>query len=92
MKKRHLSKKSGMPPGSAVYTGTKTGETVINMLVFDDENFREYENISVDQAIELQGQLTTNWIIVKGFSQSGELQKLANHFEMPSSRQRRRRP
>ncbi|HNW54097.1 MAG TPA: magnesium/cobalt transporter CorA [Bacteroidales bacterium] len=82
MKKRHLSKKSGMPPGSAVYTGTKTGETVINMLVFDDENFREYENISVDQAIELQGQLTTNWIIVKGFSQSGELQKLANHFEM----------
>ena len=33
MKKRRLSKKAGMPPGSPVYTGSKTGDTRINMLV-----------------------------------------------------------
>lgn len=80
MKKRHLSKKAGLPPGSPLYTGSKTGDTVINMLVFDDEEFNSYENISVDKAISLQGETTTNWIIIKGFGQSDELQILADHF------------
>ncbi len=80
MKKIRLSKKSGLPPGSAVYTGLRTGETVISMLVFDDENFKVYENISTDDAIKLQGENTTNWIIVNGFSQPENLQKLGDHF------------
>jgi magnesium transporter len=80
MKKRHLSKKSGMPPGSPVYTGSRTGDTVISMLVYDDENFQSYENIPVEKAIELQGKDTTNWIIVKGFDQTDDLLKLADYF------------
>jgi magnesium transporter len=80
MKKRRLSKKSGMPPGSPVYTGSDTGDTVINMLVYDDENFQEYKNISVEKAIQLQGETTTNWIIINGFNQSDGLNKLAEHF------------
>src|SRR5665811_1909942 len=80
MKKIRLSKKSGLPPGSPVYTGSKTEDTVISMLVYKDENFEAYENISVDKAIELQGELTTNWIIIKGFNQSEGLQKLADYF------------
>jgi len=80
MKKVRLSKKSGLPPGSPVYTGTQTGNTVIGMLVFDDEQFNVYENISVEQAITLQGEKTTNWIIVKGFSELENLQKLGEHF------------
>lgn len=80
MKKIRLSKKSGLPPGSPVYTGSKTEDTVISMLVYKNENFEAYENISVDKAIELQGELTTNWIIIKGFNQSEGLQKLADYF------------
>jgi magnesium transporter len=80
MKKKHLSKKAGMPPGSPVYTGYTTGDTIINMLVYDDENFNLYENISVERALELQGENTTNWIIIKGFNQTESLQKLADHF------------
>jgi magnesium transporter len=80
MKKRSLSKKAGMPPGSAVYTGSKTGDTVIKMLVYDDENFNLFDNITVDKAIELQGEKTTNWIIIKGFNQTEGLQKLADYF------------
>lgn len=80
MKKNRLSKKVGMPPGSAVYTGLKTGDTVISMLVYDDENFKAFENITVEQAIKLQGENTTNWIIVKGFSEPENLQKLGEHF------------
>ncbi|MFA5974083.1 MAG: magnesium/cobalt transporter CorA [Lentimicrobiaceae bacterium] len=80
MKKNRLSKKAGLPPGSPVYTGSKTGDTVISLLVYDDENFHSYENISVEKAIELQGESTTNWIIIKGFNQSEGLQKLADHF------------
>ncbi|MEI6061383.1 MAG: magnesium/cobalt transporter CorA [Bacteroidota bacterium] len=80
MKKRRLSKKAGLPPGSVIYTGSKTGDTVINMLVYDDEVFEAYENITIGKAIELQGQTTTNWIMVKGFDQTEELLKLAEHF------------
>ncbi len=80
MKKQRLSKKAGMPPGSPVYTGSKTEDTVINMLVYDDENFQLYENISVEAAIKLQSATATNWISIKGFNQSESLQKLADHF------------
>jgi magnesium transporter len=69
-----------MPPGSPVYTGSRTGDTVISMLVYDDENFHSYENIPVEKAIELQGKDTTNWIIVKGFDQTDDLLKLADYF------------
>lgn len=80
MKKQRLSRKAGMPPGSLVYTGLNTGETVINMLVYDDENFKSYQNISTEEAIKLQGTDTTNWIIVKGFSQPEDMRKLGEHF------------
>jgi len=80
MKKRRLSRKVGLPPGSPLYTGSQPGETVIDMLVFDDSDFKVHENISVAQAIQYQGKSTTNWIIIKGFSQSDALQQLANHF------------
>ncbi len=69
-----------MPPGIPVYTGTKTGDTVINMLVYDDENFQVYENISAEKAIQLQGMSKTNWIIINGFNQTEGLIKLADHF------------
>jgi len=80
MTKRRLSKKAGLPPGSPVYTGSKTGDTKINMFVFDDENFVAYEDISADKAIQLQGKDATNWIIIKGFNHSEDIQKLADHF------------
>ena len=80
MKKPRLSKKAGQPPGSPIYTGTKTGDTVINMLVYDDENFHEYENIDVEKAIRLQAENTTNWILVTGFKQPESLEKLGVHF------------
>jgi len=80
MKVKHLSKKSGLPPGSPVYTGNKTGATVISMLVYDDDDFQIHENISLEKAIKLQGKTSTNWIIVKGITQTEGLQQLADHF------------
>ena len=82
MKKKHLSKKVGLPPGSPVYTGSKTGNTEIRMIVYDDENFHIYDNITADEAIALQKPETTNWILVKGFSNIDELQKLGTHFNI----------
>lgn len=80
MRKNRLGKKIGLPPGSPLYTGSNSGDTVIKMLVFDDENFQIHENISVEQAIGFQGKNTTNWIIVKGINQPETLQKLGDHF------------
>jgi len=80
MKLKRLSRKAGLPPGTPVYTGINTSDTIIKMLVYDDENFQIHEAISVEQAISLQGKDSTNWIIIKGFNQTEDLQKLADHF------------
>ncbi len=80
MKKKQLSKKSGLPPGSPVYTGLKTGNTRISMLVYNDDNFQAFENISVEQSIKCQSENSTNWIIVKGFNDPDNLEKLGEHF------------
>lgn len=80
MKKRRHSKKSGLPPGTPVYTGIKSEDTTISMLVYDDENFQVHDNISVNEVIKLQQPNTTNWIIIKGFKHAAVLQKLAEHF------------
>jgi magnesium transporter len=82
MKKTRLSKKAGLPPGSPFYTGTKTKDTEISMIVYDDEKFGMYQNISAEKAIELQGESNTNWIIINGFNQTESLQKLADHFKI----------
>jgi magnesium transporter len=80
MRRKRHSKKSGLPPGTPFYTGSKAGDTTIKMLVYDDEKFEIHDNITVEQATRLQGKDTTNWIIIKGFSQTDHLQKLAEHF------------
>ncbi len=80
MPKKRLSKKVGLPPGSRVYTGSKTGDTMINMLVYTEDEFQEFENISVEQAIKEQKENATNWIIVKGFNDPDNLGKLGDHF------------
>lgn len=80
MKKRRLSRKSGLPPGSPVYTGSATDTTVVSMVVYDDDDFNFYENISIEKAIEFQEKETTNWIIINGFSQAETLQKIADQF------------
>lgn len=82
MKKRRFSRKAGLPPGSAVYTGSKTGSTSISMIVYDDENFDIHENVTPDEVIRLQGKNTTNWVLVKGYTEPDNLQKLASHFEI----------
>jgi len=80
MKKKRVSKKIGLPPGSAFYTGTQSNNTIISMMVFDDQQFEEHHNITVDQAIKFQGANTTNWIIVKGFKNAENLHQLGEHF------------
>ena len=82
MKKKRLSKKVGLPPGSPVYTGSRTGDTHLRMVVYDDENFRIHEDITVEKAISLQGAGTTNWILVRGFNNVDDLQKLGEHFHI----------
>ncbi len=80
MSKKRLSKKAGMPPGSTVYTGVKTADTRISMLVYTEDHFQAFEDISVDESIKLQGENATNWIIVKGFNDPSNLEKLGAHF------------
>lgn len=80
MKRKRASKKSGLPPGSPLYTGNKNADTCINMVVFDNQDFTIHKNITAEQAIKLQKPTTTNWIIVGGFKNSESINKLGENF------------
>jgi len=80
MRRNRLGKKIGLPPGSPIYTGSNSGETIIKMLVYDDSDFQVHENITVEQAIGLQGKNTTNWILINGINKPESLQKLGDYF------------
>ncbi len=76
---RH-SKKSGMPPGSLVYTGVKTFPTSISMVQYDADNFRLLKGLSIREAIDSIGKDSTNWLIISGFEDIAGLETLGTHF------------
>ena len=78
--KPRQSKKTGLPPGSLVYTGTKAAPTRINLVRYDQENFNQLEHISIEEAIKGIGNETSNWLIISGFEDLTGLEKLGNHF------------
>lgn len=80
MKRKRVSKKTGLPPGSPLYTGVKNNNTSISMVVFDDSNFETYKGITAEQAIKYQETDTTNWIIVSGFKNTESINQLGDYF------------
>ncbi len=82
MNKKKYSKKSGLPPGTPLYTGLNSIDTKITMVVYDDNNFHIHENITLDKAIALQTPNTTNWIDVKGYKNVELIEQLCNRFNI----------
>lgn len=82
--RRKQSKKTGLLPGSLVYTGAQALPTQISLLRYDAEHFELFENLTVDSAIESVGQSTVNWLIINGFENIEALEKLGTHFGIPA--------
>jgi magnesium transporter len=76
---RKYSRKTGLPPGSIVYTGVKVFPTRIDLVKYDSENFNILENISARKAIDSIGENTCNWIIISGFEDAKSIEMIGQH-------------
>jgi magnesium transporter len=74
--KRH-SKKTGLPPGSLVYTGNHHGPTNVELFRFDQETFESFSGIGAMSQID---PLKVNWLNITGFSDTGLIAEIGEKF------------
>jgi magnesium transporter len=75
------SKKAGLPSGTLVYTGEKKDEQIkIHVIDYDEANFQEIEEASVDVCIPFRDKPTVTWINVDGVHNIQVLEKLGECF------------
>ena len=72
-------KKSGLPPGSLLYTGKKDIDTKITFIEYNSTDF----NIkTIDKCPEFQNKDTIWWIKINGFSNIETLKKISRCFNL----------
>jgi magnesium transporter len=80
---KRASKKIGLRPGSLVHIGEKkTGETIINVIDYDEANFQEKEITNVEECLSFTQKPTTTWINIDGIHEVGIIEKLGKCYEL----------
>lgn len=74
--KRH-SKKTGLPPGSLVYTGSHREPTKLTLYRFDQHVFETFSGIDALMHID---PAKVNWINISGFTDTGTIAVIGNKF------------
>ena len=74
--KRH-SKKTGLPPGSLVYTGLHSEPTKLTLYRFDQQTFETFNGID---ALKLTDPAKVNWINISGFADTATIALIGEQF------------
>ncbi len=75
------SKKSGLPPGTPVYTGEKrTGKVHISVINYDKDNYEMQEMQKVEECILYKGKPSVTWVNVNGLHEADIVDKLCECF------------
>lgn len=77
------SHKSGLPPGTLVYTGNKEAEKInIELFSFSEKNFINKENITIEEAFTYINSDNITWINIDGFHDIELLKKIGKKFNI----------
>ncbi len=79
-KMRNYRKKSGLPPGSLVYTGSAEGETKLRLISFDKDSVTQSEKGNIR---EMAGQIApgrNNWLSVTGLNDTEQIRLIGEQF------------
>jgi magnesium transporter len=80
---RRRTKKTGLPPGTLVYTGEKVQEPAkITVIDYDEQNFAEQEIATFNQCPVFHHKPSVTWINVSGIHQVANLEKLGECFNL----------
>lgn len=79
-KKKKYSRKSGLPPESLFYTGTKSQPTSVDLFQYNDDEFLEQKTINASKAFPAIKPDRVNWISVSGFRDVPTIESIGNDF------------
>ena len=80
---RKHAQKTGLPPGSLVYTGDRVSEQAkISIIEYDEKHYEHKEIDSFDGCLLLQDKPGVTWIKVEGIHAVQNLQKLGDCFNL----------
>ena len=76
MKPKRLARKSGMPPGSLVYTGSKvvSGDAKITLFDFDEQHCIEKTLDKIEESLPFANASSVTWINVDALQIPGVLE------------------
>ncbi|MBN1433068.1 MAG: magnesium/cobalt transporter CorA [Methanomicrobiaceae archaeon] len=64
-----FSSKSGLPPGTPVYTGDRTPEdSLLSIICYDEESYKEKIEANLDDFRELSGRAGKRWVNITGLA------------------------
>ena len=77
------SKKVGLPPGTAVFTGEKKVDKVtIEVIDYDETNFQRKKVETIEECFPFKDMPTVTWININGLHEVDMLRKLGDYFGM----------
>lgn len=77
----HLSKKSGLPPGTLVHIGKKrTNQVRVAIIDYTESSFDELESNSIEACFSFKDTTSTTWINIDGIHQTELIESLGMHF------------
>ena len=80
-RKTGRARKTGLPPGTLVYTGTSREQpTKIRTTSYDVDALDEATDVTIDGAAALRGQRETTWIDVVGLEEVDTIRDLGDRF------------
>lgn len=80
---RKIAKKTGLPPGSLVFTGRqKTGKPRIDIIDYDHDSIKEEQAVTIEKCFPYRDTKTVTWIDVKGIHDIALITKKGEHFNI----------
>jgi magnesium transporter len=77
------SSKAGLPPGTLIHVGeAKAESSVITVIDYDENNFLEEENVSVEEAATRANGPSVTWINVDGLADTRLIEALGTRFSL----------
>lgn len=84
-KNKNIKKKTGLPPGSIIYTGTHIEhEPVLNVFTYNELQFEEREVPSSDNLADILSNDAITWINVNGIHNIDLIKKFEEEFNVHS--------
>ena len=79
---RRQSKKSGLPPGTVVHTGTQKVERVrVSVFDFDEEKCVELKDVGdVEALFPMRDKPTVTWVNIDGLHDTGLIERIGSHY------------